>query len=46
MGVEKELGTITKGKIGNVLITKPIPSVEYIPYAYGENKIERVILNK
>ncbi|MDL2239070.1 imidazolonepropionase [Bacteroidales bacterium OttesenSCG-928-K03] len=44
MGVEKELGTITVGKKANVLITKKIPSLEYIPYAYGENKIERVII--
>lgn len=46
MGVEKELGTITVGKKANVLITKKIPSIEYIPYAYGENKIERVIIGK
>ncbi|MDR2084674.1 MAG: imidazolonepropionase [Bacteroidales bacterium] len=44
MGVEKELGTITVGKKANILITKNIPSIEYIPYAYGENKIEKVII--
>lgn len=44
MGVENELGTITVGKKGNVVITKKIPSIEYIPYAYGENKIERTII--
>lgn len=46
MGVENELGTITVGKKGNVLITKKIPSIEYLPYAYGENKIERTIICK
>ena len=46
MGVEDELGTITVGKKGNVVITKKIPSIEYIPYAYGENKIERTIICK
>ncbi len=45
MGVEKELGTIAKGKIANVIITKEIPSMEYMTYAYGENKVETVILN-
>lgn len=37
-------GSITKGKIGNVFITKPIPSVSYLPYAYGSSLIETVIL--
>ena len=45
MNVEKELGTITKGKKANILITKNIPSPEYLTYAYGENKVETVILN-
>ncbi len=45
MGVEKELGTISKGKKANLIITKEIPSVEYLTYAYGENKVEKVILN-
>lgn len=45
MGVSDELGSITVGKTANVFITKPIPSVEYMPYAYGSNKVETVILN-
>lgn len=45
MGLQKELGTITPGRIANLIITKPIPSIEYIPYAYGENKVEKTILN-
>ncbi len=44
MGVEDELGSIAKGKIANVYITKEIPSVEYMPYAYGSNLIDVVIL--
>ena len=42
MGVEEELGTITKGKIANFFITKPISTIEFMPYAYGSNKVERV----
>ncbi len=45
MGVERELGSITKGKKANVIITKEISSMEYLTYAYGENKVETVILN-
>jgi len=45
MGVSEELGSIAVGKIANVFITKPIPSYEFMPYAYGSNKVETVILN-
>lgn len=44
MGLEEELGSIAVGKKANVFITKEIPSVEYMPYAFGENKVEKVIL--
>lgn len=44
MGVSDELGSIAKGKIANVFITKAIPSVEFMPYAYGSNLIDTVIL--
>jgi imidazolonepropionase len=37
-------GSITKGKIANLFITKPIPSIAYIPYAFGTSCIETVIL--
>lgn len=45
MGVEEEMGSIAVGKKANVFITKPIPSYEFMPYAYGSNKVETVILN-
>lgn len=45
MDVSKELGTIAVGKKANFYITKPIPSYAYMPYAYGENKVERIFLN-
>lgn len=45
MGVEEELGSIAVGKIANVFITKPIPSVQFMPYAYGSNKVATVVLN-
>ena len=45
MGVSHELGTIAVGKKADFYITKPMPSYGYMPYAYGENKVERVFLN-
>jgi imidazolonepropionase len=44
MGVQEELGSIAVGKIANVFITKEIPTIQYMPYAYGSNKVEKVIL--
>ena len=44
MGLSDTHGTIARGKIANVFITKPIPTVEFMPYAYGSNKVETVIL--
>jgi imidazolonepropionase len=41
---EEELGSIAPGKTANIIITKEIPSLAYIPYYYGENKVEKVIL--
>ena len=34
MGLSGEYGSITVGKAANFFITEPIPSVDYIPYAY------------
>lgn len=45
MGLDDILGSIAKGKVANVFITKEIPSIEYMPYAYGSNKVDIAILN-
>lgn len=44
MGVEEEAGSIAVGKLANFYITKPIPGIEFLPYAYGSNLIEQVFL--
>jgi len=44
MGLEKMVGSIARRKIANLFITKPIPSLEYLPYAYTEDVIEKVML--
>ncbi|UBM62950.1 imidazolonepropionase [Candidatus Sulfidibacterium hydrothermale] len=45
MGISDRLGSIARGKTANVFITKKIPTVEFMPYAFGSNKVETVILN-
>jgi imidazolonepropionase len=44
MGLEDYLGTITRGKQANIILTHPIPSVEFMPYAYGSNKVRMTLL--
>ncbi|MFC3561300.1 imidazolonepropionase [Pedobacter jamesrossensis] len=45
MEISKELGSIAVGKKANLFITKPMPSIAYLPYSFGETQIETVILN-
>jgi len=45
MGVGDELGSITIGKKANLIFTNPIPSINYLPYAFGSNLIEKVMIN-
>lgn len=45
MGLQGECGTVTKGKRANLIITKKIPSIAYIPYAFGSDHIEKVVLS-
>jgi imidazolonepropionase len=42
--LEETHGSIMKGKVANVFITKPIPSIAFLPYAFGSNVIDTVIL--
>jgi imidazolonepropionase len=46
MGVSDSVGSITIGKKANLIITKPIASLAFIPYSHQTPIIERVILNK
>ena len=45
MELGNELGSITPGKRANLIFTKPIPSIAYLPYAFGSNLIEKVMIN-
>ncbi|WP_339659910.1 imidazolonepropionase [Croceibacter atlanticus] len=45
MGLSNEVGSITKGKKANIILTNPIPSYGYLPYSFGENCIASVFVN-
>ncbi|HRZ42934.1 MAG TPA: imidazolonepropionase [Bacteroidales bacterium] len=45
MGVEQELGSITRGKRASLIITKPVPNLAYMPYAYGDNKVWKTLIS-
>ncbi len=45
MELENEVGSITIGKKANLIFTKPIPSLAYLPYAFGTNNIDKVMIN-
>jgi len=45
MELEKEVGNITVGKKANLFVTKEIPSLAYLLYSFGNNLIDRVMIN-
>lgn len=45
MGISESFGSIAKGKVANLFITKEISSYAVVPYSFGSNLIETVILN-
>jgi len=45
MNLSDNYGSITRGKKANLIITKAIPSIAFIPYSFGSNLIDAVIIN-
>lgn len=45
MELGNELGSITIGKKANLIFTHPIPSLAYLPYSFGSNLIDKVMIN-
>ncbi|MDG3582335.1 imidazolonepropionase [Galbibacter pacificus] len=45
MGVSRTHGSITKGKKANIILTKEIPSYGFLPYDFGNNNIDKVMIN-
>ena len=44
MGISDIVGSITKGKFANLIITNPMDSLAYMPYYYGINKVDQMII--
>jgi imidazolonepropionase len=45
MGISNLYGSICRGKKANLIITKKLPNYYHLPYAFGDNAIETVIIN-
>ena len=45
MGLQESHGSICRGKKANLVITKEVPGLDYLPYAYGSDLVDTVILN-
>lgn len=45
MGVQDEVGSISKGKLANFFITKPMDTIYFMSYGFGSNKVEQCFLN-
>jgi imidazolonepropionase len=45
MEMQDEAGSITTGKKANFIFTKSIPSLAYLPYSFGTNLIDKVMIN-
>lgn len=45
MEINADYGSITIGKKANLIFTKPIPSLAYLPYNFGSNLIDKVMIN-
>ena len=44
MELGEVLGSLTPGKRANLILTRPVPSLAYLPYAFGSDLIERVMI--
>lgn len=44
MEIQQEYGSISRGKKANLIFTKPVPSLSYLPYDFGSNLIDKVMI--
>jgi len=44
LGMEHELGSITRGKTANIIITQPMDSIARIPYSFGSNPLWKMLV--
>lgn len=44
MGLGKDYGSIAENKKANIIFTHPVPSLSYLPYSFGHNHIDKVVI--
>ena len=44
MSLEDDVGSIRPGKLANLIVTHPVPSLAYLPYAFGSDHIAQVMI--
>ena len=44
MDLGSSLGSISKGKLANLIVTKPLENIARIPYSFGSDLIDKVII--
>lgn len=44
MELNRELGSLAKGKLANLILTKAVPSLAYLPYSFGESQVDSVLI--
>jgi imidazolonepropionase len=44
MGESQRYGSITRGKVANMFVTRPMPSLAWMPYAYQTPVIRHIVL--
>jgi imidazolonepropionase len=45
LNLENEVGSITVGKRANLIVTRKIPSIDYLPYSFGTNNIDKIMVS-
>jgi imidazolonepropionase len=45
MELQHSVGSIRKGNLANIIITKPMNNIAYIPYDFGNNPVEKIYIN-
>jgi imidazolonepropionase len=45
MEMQKEVGSISRGKRANLMVTGQVSSLAYLPYSFGQHQLDRVIIN-
>lgn len=45
LGLSHDRGAISVGRRADLVVSKPVPSLAYLPYSFGEELVESVIIN-